>query len=323
MNQAKRDLETDAGRQRKELVLSMRAKASIAGFCYLLAMGLILYSNTPNGVHALRGIKPGQPGADQDRNLSVGFIVTHTDLSIEDPSENGYSKLAEFLTNYYNISQIIDQRIALTNLRQFDACILFPPQTKPDPEEVEAIHTYVEDGGGLLVASQGWANELLPYINSIVEEWGFAFMNNRLYEPENRQIEDAIEVGDFDVAPLGIVATNPIASMLTHPPIMRNSCTIQTTDHSEVTPVLTLSNFAFAEDYDHQDYKPRKDQGEPLANEAIVIANGQIGQGRVVAIGGHAFCNNKWINQSQPAQNAETILFSLHWLTQDLPPITK
>ena len=59
------DIEKDV-ESRRRLVLSMRTKVSLFGFCFLLAMGLVFYSNAPNGVAALRGLGQGATLAENE-----------------------------------------------------------------------------------------------------------------------------------------------------------------------------------------------------------------------------------------------------------------
>ena len=59
------DVEEEMG-SRGRLALSMRAKVSVAGLCFLVAMGVVFYSNVPNGVKAVRGLAQGQPPVENE-----------------------------------------------------------------------------------------------------------------------------------------------------------------------------------------------------------------------------------------------------------------
>jgi len=247
----------------------------------------------------------------------AAFIGAHTTASIEDSSDVGYMKLRDYLHDHgYELVQLQAPRIRLEELQQYDACIMFPPSSALDKNEIDALHKYVENGGGLLICGEGWALEKLEHLNNITKDWGFLFMNTKVYEPEQTQTDYGVSVSQYTVAALGLVEGNPIASRITYPYIMRNSCTINITDPNKVTKAITLKGYAFGENYYHQDLKPTKGHGEPVGEDAVVMVTGQIGQGRVVGMGGHDLYMNKWIFQSKPAENAKSMVYILDWLTK-------
>jgi len=247
----------------------------------------------------------------------VGFIGAHTTASMEDSSDVGYMRLRDYLRNNgYEAVQITMPRITLADLQLYDACILFAPETELEKDEIDAIHTYVQNGGGFLITGTGWAQERLAYINNITADWGFEYMNTKAYEPESTTTDYGVSVSQFTVAVLGLVEGNPIAVKITYPFVVRNSATIKITDSSKVTATLTLTGYAFGEDFNHQDLKPNKDHGEPVAEEAIIVVNGEFGSGRVIGMGDHDLYMNKWLFQSKPAENAKSMLFFLDWLTK-------
>lgn len=248
---------------------------------------------------------------------SVGFIGAHTSASVEDSSDVGYMRLRDYLRNNgYECNQIQAPTIRLPDLQVYDAVIYFQPESALDPEEIDALHSYVQGGGGVLITGQGWAGDRLPYINNITEEWGFMYMNTKAYEPEQAYTDYGVSVSQYTVAALGLVEDNPIAMRITYPYVMRNSATIEITDSGKVTKTITLLNYAFGEHYNYQDLKPNKDHGEPVGEDAIVAVNGEIGSGRVVGTGGHDMYMNKWIFQSKPAENAKSLIFFIDWLTK-------
>jgi hypothetical protein len=248
---------------------------------------------------------------------SVGFVGAHTTKSMEDSSDVGYMKLREFLRNSgYEAKQIQTPSIRLADLQAFDACILLAPESALEQEEIDAIGTYVNGGGGFLISSTGWGSDRLTYVNNLTEGWGFRYMNTKCYEPEQSYTDYGVSVSQYTVAALGLVEGNPIADRVTYPYVMRNSCTIEVTDPSKATTAITLIGFAFGEHADHQDLKPNDEHGEPVAEDAIVMVNGELGSGRLVGIGGHDFLMNKWIFQSKPAENAKIVTFILDWLTK-------
>ena len=141
-------------------------------------------------------------------------------------------------------------------------------------------------------------------------------MNTKTYDPEQTTTDYGVSSNQFTVVALGLVENNPIAERITYPYVMRNSCTIEITDSGKVTKSITLLNFAFGEHFDHQDLKPNKDHGEPVAEDAVVMVNGEFGSGRVVGMAGHDMYMNKWLHQSKPAENAKSMVFVLDWLTK-------
>lgn len=248
---------------------------------------------------------------------NVAFIGTHTSASIEDSSDVGFMKLRDYLKGHgYEVTQSQFPSIRLADLQTHDACILFSPESELDEEEINAIHTYVQNGGGFLITSGGWASERLAHVNSLTEDWGFQFMNTKVYEPEQAYTDYGVSVSQYTVAALGLVEGNPLASKITYPYVMRNSCTIEITDASKATAAITLAGYAFGESFDHQDMKPNRDHGEPVAEDAIVMVNGDIGSGRVVGMGGNDLYMNKWLYQSKPAENAKSLVFVMDWLTK-------
>ena len=249
----------------------------------------------------------------------VGFITSHVMKSMEDSSDTGYMKLRDYLEEKgYRVGIVRDPVVTLESVDRFDSCILFAPERALSREEVEAIHSYVERGGGFLVTSTGWAGGDLSLVNNITDRWGFRFMDTKVYEPQQGYTDYGVSVGQYTVAGSGLVEDNPIASRITYPFIMRDSCTINITDPDRVTRAVTLKGYAFGEDGDlaHQDLKPNREHCEPVGNDAVVMVNGEAGSGRVVGMGGHKLFNNQWIFQSKPAQNAETLIYILDWLTE-------
>lgn len=247
----------------------------------------------------------------------VALIGAHSKASFEDASEVGVMKLRDFLEdNCYEAVQLQLPTINLPDLQPYDACLFFAPDSDLSQTELDAIHTYVRNGGGFLITSTGWAADRLKHVNNITEEWGFQYMNTKCYEPEQSYTDYGVSVSQYTVAALGLVEGNPIADRVTYPYIMRNHATIDVTDPSKVDVAITLAGYAFGEHAEHQDLKPNRDHGEPVADEAVVMVNGEIGNGRVVGMGGFEMFMNKWIDQSKPAENAKTMLFVLDWLTK-------
>lgn len=247
----------------------------------------------------------------------VGFVGAHVTKSMEDSSDVGYMRLRDYLASHgYEARQIPGPTIRLADLQQYDACILFAPENALDQDEIDAIHSYVEGGGGFLITATGWAGERRGYFNNITRSWGFEAMNTKCYEPEQAYTDYGVSVSQYTVAALGLVDGNPIASRVTYPYVMRNSCTLEVTDTSKVDTAITLKDFAFGEHADHQDLKPNKDHGEPVGTDAVVMVNGEFGSGRVVGMGGHDLYMNKWLQQSKPAENAKSMVFVLDWLTK-------
>lgn len=248
---------------------------------------------------------------------TVGFIGAHTTKSMEDSSDVGYMRLRDYLINNgYEAKQIPTPTIRLPDLKQYDACIFFAPESVLDQEEIDALHSYVEGGGGLIITGSGWAGDRRGYVNNVTKAWGFEFMNTKCYEPEQAYTDYGVSVSQYTVAALGLVAGNPIADRITYPYVMRNSCTIEVVDSAKIDVAITLDGFAFGEDANHQDLKPNKDHGEPVGVDAIVMVNGEFGSGRVVGMGGNDLFMNKWLHQSKPAENAKTMVFVLDWLTK-------
>ncbi len=248
---------------------------------------------------------------------SVGFIGAHNTKSMEDSSDIGYMRLRDYLRNNgYEAKQIQVPSIRLADLQGFDACIYLAPETSLEQSEIDAIKSYVNGGGGFMITSTGWPADRREYINPITSDWGFAFMNTKCYEPEQSYTDYGVSVSQYTVAALGLVEGNPIASRVTYPYVMRNACTIEITDPSKANKAITLAGFAFGEHADHQDLKPNKDHGEPVAEDAVVMVNLESGSGRVVGMGGHDMFMNKWIFQSKPAENAKIVIFVLDWLTK-------
>ena len=248
---------------------------------------------------------------------SVGFIGAHTTKSMDDSSDIGYMRLRDYLRNSgYEAKQIQAPSIRLADLQAFDACILFGPETALEQGEVDAIKSYVNGGGGFLITSTGWPADRLNYVNPITSDFGFRFMNTKAYEPEQSYTDYGVSVSQYTVAALGLVEGNPIASRITYPYVMRNACTIEITDSAKAKKAITLAGFAFGEHAEHQDLKPNKDHGEPVAEDAIVMVNGESGSGRFVGMSGHDMYMNKWIFQSKPAENAKSMIFVMDWLTK-------
>ncbi len=247
----------------------------------------------------------------------VALIGAHSGASFEDSSDVGYMRLRDYLRNNgYEAVQIATPRITLVDLQLYDACMLFAPQTELDKDEIDAIHTYVQNGGGFLITGTGWAQERLAYMNNITSNWGFEFMNTKAYEPESTTTDYGVSVSQFTVAALGLVKGNPIADRITYPFVVRNCATIRITDPSKVTAAITLKGYAFGEHFNYQDLKPNKDHGEPVGEEAIIVVNGEFGNGRVIGMGDHDLYMNKWLFQSKPAENARSMIFFLDWLTK-------
>ncbi len=246
----------------------------------------------------------------------VGFIGAHTTATLEDSSKSGYMKLRDYLRNHgYEAVQIATSKITPDDLQTYDACVLLAPDTRLAADEIDAIHTYVQKGGGFLICGTGWAQERLAYMNSVASEWGFEFMNTRAYDPEQTTTNYGVTSTQFTVAALGLVEGNPIAERITYAFVLRNSATIKITDPSKVGPAITLSDYAFGEDFDHQDREPNRDHDEPVGREAIIVVNGQLGNGRVVGMGGHDLYSNQWLLESKPAENARSTVYFLDWLT--------
>ncbi len=247
----------------------------------------------------------------------VGFVGARVAASLEDSSDVGFMRLRDYLKNHgYEAHQIAAPRVRLADLQMYDACIMFAPQSALDQEEIDAIHTYVQNGGGFVICGWGWLRERLSHINNITASWGFLYMNTRCYEPEQSYTDYGVSVSQFTVAALGLVEGNPVASKITYPYVIRNGATIEITDPGKISKAITLKGYAFGEHVDYQDLKPNAEHGEPVGEQAIVMVNGEFGSGRVVGMADYDMYMNKWIFQSKPAENAKSMVFVLDYLTK-------
>lgn len=118
---------------------------------------------------------------------------------------SGYANLLE--KNGFSVNRLTEAPITTEKLKGYDVLILMAPARNYSDEEINAIHKFVNEGGGLFILADGWGtqdgDENYSF-NKIARSFGLDFSYNSVVtDPKNYLgIPNYIKVSDIKESPL-------------------------------------------------------------------------------------------------------------------------
>lgn len=246
----------------------------------------------------------------------VYFVTGHGEGSLTESGERGYATIAQRLANEgleHKTLHLSTESIP----EDAGALAILGPQRPFMPEEVEALRSYLHNGGRLLVALEPTFDD--PNLLDLLSEYGILFEDAIIVDPLSKLF------GGGDAIPVvQQYADHAITKGFAFQTIFPTVRPI--TARGDVDPrplVVAMTNPSAWGETDWRSgaaqYTPESDRRGSLG----VLAALEKGEGetktRIVAIGDADFVNNRFVNA---AGNADLFLNSLNWLVSQEERIT-
>lgn len=193
--------------------------------------------------------------------------------------ESGYNfrGIADWLELGYGPIRRIYDPIDQSSLDDVDVLVVKTPTTMFTPEELERIHAYVENGGGLvLIGDHTNVYGTSEVLNQIAQPYGFRFVYDCCFDHRNRY--------EFCYRKETEVQNHPITRDL-DTMLFQVGCTIDI-DSPRVRPIMVGRSLKSQMiDYSAQNfYGPPRDSSEQHKGQFAELVTCSAGSGRVVAI---------------------------------------
>ena len=210
--------------------------------------------------------------------FNIGFDYSHNNkLIIEDP---GFNDFIEFLFNSDLKLGKIEAGLTYEKLSAYNIFIIGVPiaESYLNPEEIEDLIKYVNDGGSLLiVADKGGDFENKSNLNDLTQQFGVKINSDCLYEDEDKsEPSSRVTITKF---------TKHFLTREINKIIHSGGCTL-TIDKSIENENIDVNPIAFSSEQSswHKSYSGEEWIEEPISKQPIIAAI-HFNLGKVVVIG--------------------------------------
>ncbi len=247
------------------------------------------------------------------RGGRIAFVERHSDWEPtdrpydtesygHDPSYS-YTNIYRFCGQYFDVSRIGDEeKIDSARLAECDVLVIKNPTEAYAPEEILAVHRFVENGGGLLLIGEHTdIDRMSTHLNRITARFGFKFRPDILFSVEDPYVQY--------VAP----------RMLPHPAV-RNVPPMMYAGSCSIDPGLSLGRVAvwntglwsLGANYNASNFFPEAQYWPEMRYGAFIqLWETRYGRGRVLAFTDSTIFSN--FSTFEPGK-AELMLDMLSWL---------
>jgi len=232
------------------------------------------------------------------------------DLAVGETAPYGASHFAGLLREQgYEVRALTQRPITPESLRGAAVLMILEPTVAPpySPAEVEAIREFVEQGGGLFLASRGWRGRVRPAggADPIARAFGVSFKGNGIICDSTDHYGlylHVIEVSQLEEHWI----TNGVTSFYFHGTYLDELGDAEVIAHSDAD--------SWFDEFGEDDWGDRKRQPDEEEGPFPVLAAMEFGKGRVV-FAGNAFSilANDWIDHLDAERLALNIVV---WLAR-------
>lgn len=265
----------------------------------------------------------------------VYFLVGHGEASPDDATKpDGYGKLKTALEgeNFQVNKLLLATRAAVP--KDCALLIIAGPERPLLPHEIEAINTYLGDGGRVLVTfrvPRPKSNIDETALEALIDQWGVKAGNNVVVD----QVVRLFAGPALGLTPLvNDYGVHPITQNFTHRtvfPMTRSVIPVKGLKVGlSVTPIAMTSNTSWAETdlvgiFEHEEAKldPADERGPIDVVDAVTANLKKLGRGngeaRLVVLGSTEVANNQYLDQFF---NRDLVLNSADWLVGEANQIS-
>lgn len=249
---------------------------------------------------------------------TILFDQTHDEISrIDDPRDEGISVFAGMLAKEgYDTGKIgLPENFSARVLRKADLLCIFYPGRAFLAREVDAVLSFVREGGGLLLSGE-WGNLRgnAVTLNAISGHYGIHFNEDRITDTRNIYEEDVKVLDQVvgrrkepQVARITQFARHPVTKGLKEV-IHISGCSLRAPQEC----ILAWSDeFAFGD----LDADSELDPGEAVGSLATAAHPNTNAGGRMVCLGDTSILTNKYIAR---LDNRKFLVNVVRWLVKDL-----
>jgi len=220
-----------------------------------------------------------------------------------EPSGYNYAALYDYCSRFFTMSRLLESdRIDIANLASCDVLVIKPPTARYWPAEVDAIVSFVEEGGGLLLVGEHTNYDRSgTFLNDICRRFGFTYRHDLLF--------------GMDVAYDQLYRRPPVPHpSVQHVPPMdfAVSCSIDPDFNSGRAAICSTGLWSLPPDYNMQNYFPvPRHQADMRFGAFVQLWTTRRGAGRVAAFTDSTIFSN--FSTFEPGK-AEMFLNMLAWL---------
>lgn len=223
--------------------------------------------------------------------------------------ESGYNYacIYDYCSRFYDMSRLLAP-IDANTLSDCDVLIVKVPTARYDPEEIDHIERFVEDGGGLLLIGEHTnVFNTGTYLNDIAARFGFRFRYDCLFDIDTV----------FDQLYRHPVVPHPIVQHV-GPLDFAVSCSIDPGRSPGHAAIQSRGLRSLSADYHASNYYPQvTDRAESRYGAFVELWTTRHGAGRVAAFGDSTIFSN--FSTFEPGK-AELMLGMLEWLNHHNKP---
>ncbi|MGD2250659.1 MAG: ThuA domain-containing protein [Candidatus Methanofastidiosia archaeon] len=235
-------------------------------------------------------------GSLQSYTIDVMVDVSHSIEHVN--AENNLVVIGKLLPEFtfdYNHDQALTEDV----LKKYDVVMMYEPHSELDASEIEAVKTWVWEGGGLIVCGVhdiAWNEPSRNSFNRLVSTFGIQFLSNAVDDPTDKK---------------GCYCTPVIHNLVEHPLtaevsqiVFYKPCALTVTGDAE--PIARGDDDTKTVGIDNL-------EGENI----IVVAVSQYEKGKVIVMGSNSVFVDSFINQPN---NQEFSINCFQWASEQAIP---
>lgn len=235
-------------------------------------------------------------GSLESYSIDVMVDVSHSIEHVN--AENNLIAIEKLLPQFtfdYNHDEKLTERV----LNRYDVIMIYEPHTELDISEIEAVETFVWEGGGLIICGEhdvAWNDPSRDSFNKLISAFGIRFLSNAVDDPTDKK---------------GCYCTPIIHNLTEHPLteevsqiIFYKPCSLNVTGDAVV--------IARGDD-DTKTLGSDVLEGE----DVVVVAASQYEKGKVVIMGSNSVFVDSFINQPN---NQEFSINCFQWVSEQAIP---
>ena len=212
-----------------------------------------------------------------------------------------YSEIAEILQQQGHLVDSTTDLLTGSLLSDFDILVITCPHGSYSTTELEAIESFVQDGGGLLLMGQ-WSISDPTGINQVAGLFGVSFIGTGAVRDPDMGVDEFMPIiTQFDYG-------HPVSTTISSIGIYGG----RVLSIGSNTPLA----WGDANTYGDLNNNGQYDAGEPIGSDAVVMAAAQLGSGKAVFISDTDLFDNDFL---QDHDNQKLFFNVINWLIELYP----
>lgn len=247
---------------------------------------------------------------------SVYFLTGHGESDIENSGETSYTQVRQLLANKNYTIKTLNTLSNPAIPEEANVVVIAGPKKPLSNQEVEAIQTYLENGGSLVLLSEPqeltYQNQEDPLAGYLKAQWGVSLVNDIVIDPNVNPplIAIADKYGQHPI-------TEKLMNMATLFPTAHSIAVDQNDGQVTITPLITTSQQTWGEtDFaDLQNNTANPDKGIDSIGPLTIAITGlnSTTKSRLVVVADADFASDSYFQQYG---NADLFINSIDWAAE-------